>query len=153
MAGKEATLKPIKKEVCCLTIVGTSPLIQHKWAEKALDSGVDGLIAVNAEAGGHAGPLDPAALLDDVGGLGLPVVCAGGIGTADQFADALEMGYAGVQMGTRFIATPECTASGAYKEAILRRDADDIVLSERLTGVPVALIDTPYVQATGARST
>lgn len=125
---------------------------ERRWAEKALQSGVDGLIAVNSEAGGHAGPRDPASLLDEVAELGLPVVCAGGIGTADQFAEALEMGYAGVQMGTRFIATPECTASRAYKEAILRSEAEDIVLSERLTGVPVALIDTPYVRATGTRA-
>ena len=54
--------------------------------------------------------------------LGLPVVCAGGIGTADGFVEALRMGYAGIQMGTRFIATPECNASDAYKAAILRAE-------------------------------
>ena len=63
--------------------------------------------------------------------------------------NALELGYAGVQMGTRFIATRECRASRPYKEAILDADEDDIVLTERLTGVPVAVIDTPYVRSLG----
>jgi len=125
---------------------------ERKWALKAVESGVDGLIAVNAEAGGHAGPRAPGPLLDELRDLGLPVVCAGGIATAEDFVAALQMGYAGVQMGTRLIATPECSASDAYKAAILRADADDIVLSERLTGVPVALINTPYVQAMGTRA-
>jgi nitronate monooxygenase len=125
---------------------------ERKWALKAVESGVDGLIAVNARAGGHAGPRDPEALLEELADLGLPVVCAGGVGTERDFVAALRVGYAGVQMGTRFIATPECTASAAYKEAILRAGAEDIVLSERVTGVPVALINTPYVQATGTKA-
>ena len=125
---------------------------ERKWAEKGRDSGVDGLVAVNALAGGHAGPRDPAALLDEVGDLGLPVVRAGGVGDPATFAAALRAGYAGVQMGTRFIATEECTASDRYKSAVVRADADDIVLSERITGVPVAVIETPYVRATGTRA-
>jgi nitronate monooxygenase len=125
---------------------------ERRWALKAVDSGVDGLIAVNALAGGHAGPRSPGLLLAEVGDLGLPVVRAGGVATAHDFAEALRTGYAGVQMGTRFIATEECTASDAYKEAILEAGAEDIVLSERVTGVPVALIRTPWVEATGTRA-
>jgi len=125
---------------------------ERKWAEKALDSGVHGLIAVNRRAGGHAGELDARRVLDDVGDLGLPVVCAGGIGAGDEFAEALSMGYAGVQMGTRFIATTECQASAPYKRAIVDADEDDIVLTERLTGVPVAVINTPYVQRLGLKA-
>ena len=125
---------------------------ERKWAQKAVDEGVDGLIAVNARAGGHAGPLDSRELLDQVNDLGLPVVCAGGLSTPDDLIAALQMGYAGVQMGTRFIATDECNASQAYKEAILRAEEDDIVLSERVTGVPVALINTPWVRATGTQA-
>jgi nitronate monooxygenase len=52
-------------------------------------------------------------------------------------------------MGTRFIATPECRASDDYKRAIVDSDADDIVLTERITGVPVSVIRTPYVEKTG----
>ena len=122
---------------------------EAKWAKKALDGGVDGLVAVNARAGGHAGPRDPRALLDELLPFGLPVVCAGGVGDATGFVDALRMGYAGVQCGTRFIATRECDASEAYKTAILATDASGIVLTERLTGVPLAVIDTPAVQRMG----
>jgi len=125
---------------------------ERKWALKARDSGVHGLIAVNRRAGGHAGPLDVRGLLDDVGDLGLPVVCAGGIGAADEFAAALEMGYEGVQMGTRFIATDECAASAPYKQAIVDAEESDIVLTERLTGIPVAVINTPYVRRLGLKA-
>jgi nitronate monooxygenase len=123
-----------------------------RWGLKGAEAGVDGLIAVNSRAGGHAGALGAAALLDELGGLGLPLVCAGGIGTAEEFRVALALGYAGVQMGTRFIATPECRASAAYKAAIVRAGASDIALSERITGVPVAVIRTPYVERMGLRA-
>jgi nitronate monooxygenase len=122
---------------------------ERKWAIKGRDEGVDGLIAVNRRAGGHAGPKPADALLDELHDLGLPVVCAGGIGTEKDFVEALRTGHAGVQMGTRFIATPECKASDAYKHAIIAADEDDIVLSERLTGVPVAVIRTPYIERMG----
>ena len=125
---------------------------ERKWGQKGLDAGVDGLIAVNRRAGGHAGPRSAEALIEELGGLGLPLVCAGGIGNAPDFVAALRQGYAGVQMGTRFIATPECRASAAYKQAIVEADADDIVLSERITGVPVAVINTPYIRRMGLRA-
>ena len=92
---------------------------ERKWALKARDGGVDGFIAVNARAGGHAGTLNPDALLAAVGDLGLPVVAAGGVATPREFVSMLARGYAGVQMGTRFIATTECNASEAYKRAII----------------------------------
>ena len=123
-----------------------------KWALKGLESGVDGLIAVNQRAGGHAGARTVQALLDEVGDLGVPVVCAGGVGSPSRFAEALQLGYAGVQCGTRFIATTECNSSDAYKQAILDAQEDDIVLSERVTGIPVAVINTPYVQRTGTKA-
>jgi len=62
------------------------------------------------------------------------------------------MGYAGVQMGTRFIATTECTAHADYKRAIVQAEADDIVLTERITGVPVAVIRTPYIEKAGTKA-
>ena len=125
---------------------------ERKWAQKGVDCGVHGLIAVNSRAGGHAGPLDARALLDDVGNFGLPVVCAGGIGHEEEFVAALRMGYAGIQMGTRFIATPECSASAEYKQTIVDSEEEDIVHSERLTGVPVAVINTPSVRRLGLRA-
>ena len=122
---------------------------ERRWAEKARDCGVDGLIAVNRRAGGHPGPLDPEPLLDELSDLDLPVVCAGGVATAEAVSQRLAYGYAGVQMGTRFIATPECSASEDYKAAIVESQADDVVWTERLTGVPVAVLNTPFVQAAG----
>jgi nitronate monooxygenase len=125
---------------------------EAKWARKGVDGGVDGLIAVNRLAGGHAGRKDPRALLDELAPFGVPVVAAGGAGDPHAFTELLRMGYAGVQMGTRFIATPECRSSQAYKQAILDADADDIVLTERLTGVPVAVINNAYIQRLGTRA-
>ena len=125
---------------------------ERKWAEKGRDAGVHGLIAVNNQAGGHAGPKSISELFDEISPLGLPVVCAGGIGTAQQFREALGIGYKGCQLGTRFIATSECTASDAYKEAIISSDEDDIVLSERITGVPVSIINTPFIQKMGLKA-
>ena len=125
---------------------------ERKWAQKGVDCGVHGLMAVNSRAGGHAGPLDARALLDEVGDFGLPVVCAGGVGNEEDFVAALKMGYAGVQMGTRFIATDECSASAEYKQTIVDAEEEDIVHSERLTGVPVAVINTPSVRRLGLRA-
>jgi nitronate monooxygenase len=122
---------------------------ERKWAVKGLASGVHGLIAVNRRAGGHAGAKGAEELLSELGGLGVPVVMAGGIGDERGFVEALRMGYAGAQLGTRFIATTECRASEPYKRAILEAEEDDIVLSERLTGVPVAVIRTPYIDRMG----
>ena len=125
---------------------------ERKWGQKGVDGGVDGLIAVNRRAGGHAGPRSAQELLEELAPLGVPIVCAGGIGDAAAFADVVRMGYAGVQMGTRFIATIECRASASYKQAIVDAEESDIVLSERITGVPVALINTPYIQRIGTRA-
>ena len=125
---------------------------ERKWALKGRDAGVDGLIAVNRRAGGHAGPKSAEELVAELGDLGLPMVCAGGVGDAAGFVAALRMGYAGVQMGTRFIATTECRASAVYKRAIVEADEDDIVLSERITGVPVAVINTPYIRRMGLKA-
>ena len=122
---------------------------ERKWADKARDGGVHGLIAVNSRAGGHAGGRTPAALLDELAPFDLPLVCAGGIGSPAEFIAALRLGYAGVQMGTRFIATTECTASLAYKEAIVAATGADVVLTERLSGVPVAVLRTPYIERIG----
>ena len=93
-----------------------------------------------------------AALFAELQPFGLPVVCAGGIGDAPDFAAALRMGYAGAQLGTRFIATPECRAGSAYKQAILDADESDVVWTERISGVPMAVLNTPYIQRTGLRA-
>ncbi len=125
---------------------------ERKWAEKALESQVDGLIAVNSRAGGHAGEKTAEELFEELADLGAPVVAAGGIGAESDFVHALELGYAGVQMGTRFIATTECHAHDDYKRAIVQAVEEDIVHTERITGVPVAVIRTPYLEKIGTKA-
>ena len=125
---------------------------ERKWAQKAVAGGVHGLICVNDRAGGHAGGLSAARVYEDLADLGLPLVCAGGISTPDDFRMALDMGYAGVQLGTRFIATTECTAHNDYKQAILKATSQDIVLTDKISGVPVAVIKTPYIERIGTKA-
>jgi len=125
---------------------------ERKWALKALESGVDGLICVNSRAGGHAGTRAPEALIEELRDLQKPLICAGGVGDPATAAAMMRLGYAGVQLGTRFIASTECTAHDDYKQAILRAHAKDIVLTERLTGVPVAIINTPSVKREGTKA-
>ncbi len=124
---------------------------ETRWADKAIDCGVDGLIAVNNRAGGHAGPLSTAELYHALQAYNLPLVCAGGISSHEEYAQVLQLGYQAVQMGTRFIASSECNASHHYKQAIVNSTAADIVLSERITGVPVSIINTPQVQKQGLK--
>lgn len=125
---------------------------ERKWAMRALEDDVDGLICVNERAGGHAGAEAPETLYEDLKDLGVPLICAGGIGSEARFIEALDMGYDGVQMGTRFIATDECNAHDDYKQAILKAEEEDIVLTDKISGVPVAVIKTPYVEKVGTKA-
>lgn len=127
-------------------------VVERKWGMKALDGGVDGLIAVNERAGGHAGGRSAERLLEELGDLGVPLLLAGGVGDEEDFVAALAMGYAGVQMGTRFIATEECRAPAEYKQALVDASEEDIVLTERVTGVPLAVLNTPQVQKMGTKA-
>lgn len=124
----------------------------RRWARRGLDEGVDGLICVNSRAGGHAGQKTPEELMDELGDLGVPLICAGGVGDEQAFVKAFGLGYAGVQLGTRFIATTECEAHDDYKQAILRAEEDDIVLTDKISGIPVAVIETEYVRRTGTEA-
>jgi nitronate monooxygenase len=142
----------VVERACMSGVTVFHDVTSRHWAEKALDGGVDGFICVNNRAGGHAGTQSAQQLLDDIGPLGKPLVCAGGIGSAQQFAEALRMGYAGAQLGTRFIASTECTAHDDYKQAIVAANEQDIVLSEKITGVPVSIIRTPYIEKMGVHA-
>ncbi|MBH09030.1 MAG: 2-nitropropane dioxygenase [Candidatus Marinimicrobia bacterium] len=110
------------------------------WAQKGQDCGVDGLICVNNRAGGHLGPDSMKNMFDALWDLELPLICAGGIGSEKELSLAMKIGYDGVQMGTRFIATIECNTPEDYKDAIVDSSEDDIVSTTRLTGVPVSVI-------------
>jgi nitronate monooxygenase len=127
-------------------------VVDRRWAEKGIAEGVDGLICVNSRAGGHAGRKTPEELYAELSGLRVPLVCAGGVGSEAEFKAMLDIGYAAIQMGTRFIATEECSAHADYKKAILDAEEKDIVLTERITGVPLSIIRTPFVEKTGTKA-
>jgi nitronate monooxygenase len=125
---------------------------ERRWAAKAADAGVHGLIAVNDRAGGHTGSRSPAELFEEVADFDLPVVCAGGVGDGHSFRRALELGYVAVQIGTRLIATEECSSPDEYKRAIVDAGESDIVATTRITGVPVSVIRTPHVEQVGTEA-
>ncbi|MGK5084219.1 nitronate monooxygenase [Bdellovibrionota bacterium FG-1] len=120
------------------------------YARKVQDMGADGVIAVSAGAGGHAGPISPLVLLPYLRKhLNIPIVAAGGIATGEQIAAALLLGASAVQIGTRFIASREAKVDESYKKAILKAQPDDIVLTKRISGTPAAVIRTPYIDQQG----
>ena len=127
-------------------------VIDRRWAEKAAAEGVDGILCVNRRAGGHLGRQSPEELFASLADLKLPLVCAGGVGSPGEFRAMLDVGYAGVQCGTRFIAATECTAHADYKNAILGAGEEDIVPTERITGVPLAVIRTPFIERMGTKA-
>ncbi len=127
-------------------------VVERKWALKALENGVDGLICVNNRAGGHAGHKSLETLFDELSDLKVPLVAAGGLSTAADLRHALLVGYQGIQMGTRFIATHECSAHSDYKKAIVDANEYDIVLTEKISGVPVSVILTESVKKMGLRA-
>ena len=110
------------------------------FAKKGIDSGVDGLICVNNRAGGHLGSHSMEDMYKELNDLGLPLICAGGIGSKIELSKALKIGFDGVQMGTRFVASTECNTLEDYKKAIVNASEEDIVSTTRLTGVPVSVI-------------
>ena len=110
------------------------------FAKKGIDSGVDGLICVNNRAGGHLGSHSMEDMYNELNDLGLPLICAGGIGSEIELSKALKIGFDGVQMGTRFVASTECNTLEDYKKAIVNASEEDIVSTTRLTGVPVSVI-------------
>lgn len=120
-------------------------------AEKAVQAGCDGFIAVCAGAGGHAGPY-PMHVLVPALQKAFPdkyLVAAGGIASGRQMASALVLGAQAVSIGTRFIASIEASVSDAYKQAILQYGMEDIVLTERLSGTPCNIINTPAAKKAG----
>lgn len=124
-------------------------VISLKWAERAVSYGVDGLICVNNRAGGHLGDESPEQLFTELKQFGLPLICAGGVGSKTEFDHMMAIGYEGVQLGTRFIASVECTAHDDYKKAIIKAKSSDIVATAKISGVPVSVIKTPHIEKLG----
>lgn len=121
-----------------------------KYALKVQALGADGVIAVSSGAGGHAGGISPLVLIPYLKEkLRIPVVAAGGIATGRQILAARALGADAVQIGTLFIATAEAAVAQDYKDAILKSEPEDIVMTRRISGTPAAVINTPYIQKVG----
>ncbi len=111
-------------------------IINNKFAHKAIDKGADGLIAVAAGAGGHAGVKSPFALVQEIRQwFQGPVALSGAIASGDAVLAAQAMGADFAYIGSAFIATDEARASEGYKQAIVDGNSDDIVYSNLFTGV------------------
>jgi nitronate monooxygenase len=111
-------------------------IINNRFAHKAIEKGADGLIAVAAGAGGHAGSISPFALLQDIRAwFDGPLLLSGAIATGRAVLAAQVMGADLAYIGTAFVATPEARAIDDYKQAIVASDASDIIGSTYFTGV------------------
>ena len=111
-------------------------IINNKFAHKAIEKGADGLIAVAAGAGGHAGEKSPFALIQEMRQwFDGPVALSGSIASGDAVLAAQAMGADFAYIGSAFIATHEARAAEAYKQAIVDCNLDDIVYSNLFTGV------------------
>ncbi len=111
-------------------------IINNKFAKKAIEKGADGLIAVAAGAGGHAGVKSPFALIQEIREwFGGPVALSGAIASGDAVLAAQAMGADFGYIGSAFIATDEARASDGYKQMIVDSNSDDIVYSNLFTGV------------------
>ena len=111
-------------------------IINNKLAHKAIEKGADGLIAVAAGAGGHAGEKSPFALIQEIRQwFDGPVALSGSIASGDAVLAAQAMGADFAYIGSAFIATHEARAAEAYKQAIVDCNSDDIVYSNLFTGV------------------
>lgn len=122
-------------------------------AEKAIKNGCHGFIAVGQGAGGHAGPYPLSVLIPALKKKfpDVPVVAAGGIASGAGIISSLALGASAVSIGTRFIATPEAKVSDEYKNAVVNAGMKDIVMTERISGTPCTIINTPYVQKIGLK--
>lgn len=125
-------------------------VIEETYAKKVEELGADAVIAVNKNAGGHAGKLTPQELFDIISeNCNLPIISAGGIGTKQGITEILEIGFSGLSIGSPFIACEEAHISEQYKQACVDYGKEDIVFTTKISGTPCTVINTPYVQQTG----
>lgn len=124
-------------------------VISNHFARKAIEKGADGLIAVAAGAGGHAGSISPFALVQDIREwFDGPVLLSGAIATGSAILAALAMGADLAYIGSAFIATEEANAEAAYKQAVVDHAAADIINSNLFTGVHGNYL-RPSIEAAG----
>ena len=123
-----------------------------RYAQKVESLGADAVIAVNKEAGGHAGNISSHELIPALQkAVKIPVISAGGVGDVSSLLKIMSLGIAGVSVGTIFIASEESGVTPEYKQACVDYGAKDIVLTTKLSGSPCTVINTPYVQEIGTQ--
>jgi nitronate monooxygenase len=123
-------------------------VIDNRFAHKAIEKGADGLIAVAAGAGGHAGTRSPFALVQEIREwFDGPLALAGAIATGDAVLAALAMGADLAYIGSAFIATHEARASADYQQAVVEASSDDIVTSSLFTGISGNYLRASIVRA------
>jgi nitronate monooxygenase len=138
--------KPLGIKVFC-------DVVDLAYAKKVESLGADAVIAVNARAGGHAGNISPQELITQLKeNCSLPIISAGGIAFGKDVRQAMEWGAAGVSVGTIFIACEEADISQEYKQAMVDYGEKDIVRTNKLSGSPLTVINTPYVQQLGTKA-
>lgn len=124
-------------------------IINNSFAKKAIEKGADGLIAVAAGAGGHAGVKSPFALVQEIRDwFDGPIALSGSIASGDAILAAQAMGADFAYIGSAFIATDEAHASPEYKQALVDYNSDDIVYSNLFTGVHGNYL-APSIRAAG----
>ncbi len=128
-------------------------VVDLKYALKVQDLGADAVIAVNNRAGGHAGNLSPKELITTIReNCSIPVISAGGIAKGKDLKQVMDWGAAGASIGTIFIACDEADISPEYKQAMIDYGEKDIVMTNKLSGSPLTVINTPYVQQLGTKA-
>lgn len=129
-------------------------VVDLKFAKKVEELGAEAIIAVNNQAGGHRGDMTPKELISLLSEkCKIPVISAGGVGCKADVDLMLSFGAAGVSVGSPFIASIEASVTNEYKQACVDYGAKDIVLTERISGTPCTVINTPYVQKIGTKQT
>jgi nitronate monooxygenase len=123
-----------------------------KVALAMVDCGVDGLNCINWRAGGQTGIYSAEKFMEDLKDIKIPLICAGGIGDENDYKKALEMGYSGVQLGTRFLASKECIVTKSYKNAIVNSEEKDIVWTNKIAGNNSSVIKTKDIMRGGLRT-
>jgi nitronate monooxygenase len=123
------------------------------YAQKVEALGADAVIAVNSEAGGHAGNMKATELIPLLKKhLHIPIISAGGVATGKQLKEVMNLGADGASIGTIFIASIESPVSEEYKKALIEYGAKDIIKTTRLSGSALTVINTPYVKQMGTEA-
>lgn len=138
--------KPLGIKVFC-------DVVDLAYAKKVEALGADAIIAVNNRAGGHAGPMAPKELVTLLKeNCNIPIISAGGVASGKDLREVLAWGAAGASIGTIFIATEESHVSPEYKQAMIDYGEKDIVMTTKLSGSALTVINTPYVQQLGTKA-